>query len=100
MVCDADLSKEDLRGTMLSEVIAASYDGTGLWVALAVAVSLPALVGGLLGFLVGAILGAALGAKGLPDAGALVGAILFGLFSVWKLIRLRAQERAHSRDSS
>jgi hypothetical protein len=82
---DVDLRKEDPSEAKGIDRLTWAYERASRWVGFCLFTGLMAGAGGLIGGLAGAVLDAGLGSEGVSDRGAFVGAIVFGLFGVWKL---------------
>jgi hypothetical protein len=92
VVCEVNLSKENLQGTLRSEALITWYERLRWWVSLILACTLAGLVGGLLGLLGGAIAGGVLGDRSLPDRGAYAGAVLCGCLAFGILVWRRKKD--------
>jgi uncharacterized protein YjbI with pentapeptide repeats len=99
VVCDVDLSKEDLRGAMLTDRLAAGYDriarGAGFFLFGSFWLLIGAAIGGLVGTALSVGLGVRTGSLFCISVGG--GAILSGVLSVQRIIRLRAQQHDDNR---
>lgn len=96
VVCDMDLTKEDLSGTMLLDVFVIWHD----WVRICFGALFFSVFGALVGGLFGTLLGSGVAmiqhvpTKPLADGIGIPAAFLFALFGAWRFLRSRALNRA------
>jgi uncharacterized protein YjbI with pentapeptide repeats len=89
VICDADLSKEDLRGVTSIQAVAEPVDRARRIIMIPIVWAFVAFMGAAVGCVVAHVLGRMTGKRDLEGPGAIAGAAVFGLFAVWKYMRAR-----------